>query len=78
MPTLRNITLSNPYMHDGRFATLDDVLDHYVNGIVNSSTLDPILKTQPKLTKSEKVKIIAFLSSLTDYSMLSNYKISEP
>ena len=44
-PTLRNIELTAPYMHDGRFATLEEVIDHYNFGGHNSSTIDPLMKS---------------------------------
>lgn len=65
-PTLRNVALTAPYMHDGRFATLEDVLDHYSSGIRSSPTLDPALQARIPLTSAEKIQILAFLRTLTD------------
>ncbi|WP_370523514.1 cytochrome-c peroxidase [Pontibacter sp. Tf4] len=69
-PTLRNIALTAPYMHDGRFKTLPDVLDHYSHGVKWSETLAPALQQHQKpgipLTETEKEKLIAFLHTLTD------------
>ena len=48
VPSLRNIEKTAPYMHDGRFGTLESVLNHYSNGVVDSATLDPILKQNGK------------------------------
>lgn len=69
-PSLRNIALTAPYMHDGRFATLEDVLDHYSEGVQRTQTLDPNLAKHPEgglgLSKDEKAALIAFLRTLTD------------
>jgi cytochrome c peroxidase len=59
-------------MHDGRFWTIDQVLDHYSHSIQNSSTLSPILNQQLSLSAIEKNKLKAFLYTLTDYSLLNN------
>lgn len=69
-PSLRNIALTAPYMHDGRFATLEEVLDHYSEGVQRTETLDPNLAKHPEgglgLSAEEKSAIIAFLRTLTD------------
>lgn len=69
-PSLRNIALTAPYMHDGRFATLEEVLDHYSEGVHRTDTLDPNLAKHPDgglhLTAEEKRSVIAFLKTLTD------------
>jgi cytochrome c peroxidase len=69
-PSLRNIALTAPYMHDGRFKTLEEVLDHYSHGIHRTDTLDPNLAKHPDgglaLTEEEKRSVIAFLKTLTD------------
>jgi cytochrome c peroxidase len=76
VPSLRNVVLTKPYMHDGRFRTLEEVLDHYAKGVVVSPTLDPLLKTGNKpgiaLTEDEKQKIILFLATLTDRAFTGN------
>lgn len=81
VPSLRNIEKTAPYMHDGRFFTLDAVLNHYSNGVVNSATLDPVLKQNGNpgiaLTPTEKTKIIAFLKTLTDNQFLTDKRFSE-
>ncbi|MGB0774390.1 MAG: cytochrome-c peroxidase, partial [Akkermansiaceae bacterium] len=72
-PSLRNIALTAPYMHDGRFATLEEVIDHYSGGFMRSETLDPNLAKHPtglKLKESDKRALIAFLKTLTDPSMV--------
>jgi len=69
-PSLRNIALTAPYMHDGRFTTLEAVLDHYSEGVQRTETLDPNLAKHPNgglhLTASDKKVLIAFLKTLTD------------
>jgi len=81
VPSLRNIEKTAPYMHDGRFGTLEAVLDHYASGIVDSETLDPILKQNSKLgialTSEEKMQLIAFLKTLTDNQYLTDKRFSE-
>jgi cytochrome c peroxidase len=78
-PTLRNIALTAPYMHDGSIATLSEVLDHYARGgraRVEGKT-DPLL--QPfSLTEQEKADIIAFLESLTDHAFISDPRFADP
>lgn len=69
-PSLRNVALTAPYMHDGRFATLEEVLDHYSEGVVRTDTLDPNLAKHPDgglhLDAEDKAALIAFLRTLTD------------
>ncbi|MFD0863392.1 cytochrome-c peroxidase [Sungkyunkwania multivorans] len=83
VPSLKNIDATFPYMHDGRLATLTDVLDFYSGqGMVDSPTLDPIFK-QPDgsigipLTEDEKTKIISFLRTLTDDEFLDDNRFKE-
>jgi len=81
VPSLRNVEITRPYMHDGRFRNLEDVLDHYNNGMVKSPTLDASLEQNGRLgitiTAEEKTKIIAFLKTLTDEQFLEDRKLSE-
>lgn len=80
VPSLRNIEKTAPYMHDGRFYTLDAVLNHYSSGVVNTQNLDPSLNNGTlgiPLTTSEKTKLIAFLLTLTDNEFLTNPKLAE-
>ena len=81
VPSLRNIEKTAPYMHDGRFFTLDAVLNHYSSGVVNSATLDASLNYSGALgiplSASEKTKLIAFLKTLTDNEFLTNPKYAE-
>jgi cytochrome c peroxidase len=76
VPTLRNITLTYPYMHDGSLRTLSDVLNHYDNGMTANNNLDPEFlqheKTGIPLNETEKRQLLAFLQTLTDYTFISN------
>ncbi|MCC6252623.1 MAG: c-type cytochrome [Bacteroidia bacterium] len=77
VPTLRNIALTAPYMHDGRFETLPEVLNHYSHGIKQSATLDPELEHGITLSDKEKEEIIAFLNTLTDYNFTNDKRFKE-
>ncbi len=81
-PTLRNIAFTAPYMHDGRFATLEEVIDFYSEGLVWSSTVDPLLKNVFQggalLTEEEKQDLIAFLNTLSDTDFIENPDFSNP
>jgi len=72
VPSLRNVALTAPFMHDGRFSTLEDVLMHYTNGIQSSATLDPILLENITLNSSERAAIVAFLHTLSDNKFINN------
>jgi cytochrome c peroxidase len=80
-PSLRNVANTPPYMHDGRFSTLEAVLNHYSSGVQNSNTLDGKLTDNGilgiPLTDDEKTKLIAFLNTLTDETFLRDKKLSE-
>ncbi len=80
--TLRNIALTAPYMHDGRFATLHEVLDHYSDHVSPSETLSPFLANEDAqpltLTGEEKTAIISFLHLLTDSTFVNNPAFSDP
>ncbi len=82
VPSLRNVALTAPYMHDGRFRTLEKVLDHYASGVRDSPTLDPLLESDGQLgialTEDEKSKLIAFLHTLTDMQFTTDKRFSDP
>lgn len=87
VPTLRNVALTAPYMHDGRFRTLDQVIEHYNSGVQSSPTLDDRLTTnltvggppiQMNMTTYQKQALIAFLNTLTDQTFISDPKFSNP
>jgi cytochrome c peroxidase len=68
-PSLRNVGLTAPYMHDGRFATLEEVVKHYNEGFVASETLDPNLAKHPGglgLSAEDQAELVAFLKALSD------------
>jgi cytochrome c peroxidase len=76
-PSLRNIVFSAPYMHDGRFQTLNEVVDHYSSGGKNSPTKSPLLYPL-HLTQSQKADLISFILTLTDSSSLTNEAFQNP
>lgn len=81
VPSLRNIAITAPYMHDGRFGSLQSVLNHYRNGVVDSPTLDPALRTENglgiDLSDTEINHLISFLNTLTDEEFLTDKRFSE-
>jgi cytochrome c peroxidase len=78
VPSLRNVAFTAPYMHDGRFNTLEDVMMHYTNGIQSSATLDPILFENITLNSSERAAIVAFLHTLSDSAFINNPNFANP
>jgi cytochrome c peroxidase len=83
--SLRNIAVSAPYMHDGRFATLRDVINHYDTGVQDSPDLDGSLRENTNgaprrlgLTDDQKDALEAFLHVLTDDALLTDPKFSDP
>ena len=75
-PSLRNLAFTAPYMHDGRFATLEEVINHYSQGLKPSSTIDPLMKKLNnggvQLTDKDKTDLKAFLLSLSDNNFVNN------
>lgn len=71
VPSLRNIELTGPYMHDGRFSTLEEVIDHYADGVKPSDSLDPNISKHPEgglaLSCNDRKALVAFLKTLTDF-----------
>lgn len=82
IPSLRNIVLTRPYMHDGRFATLEEVIEHYATGVKPHPDLDWRMQDfrdgSATITDLEKQALVAFLKSLTDYTFLSEPRFSDP
>jgi cytochrome c peroxidase len=82
VPTLRNIEYSAPFMHDGRFATLDEVIDHYSHGIQISPTVDPLIEFSGQggvnLDAQEKQLVKEFLLTLTDLEFINNPDFKDP
>lgn len=84
IPSLRNIALTGPYMHDGRFESLEEVVDHYSEGIMPHKDLDKKFKNHNgdvihlNLDPIEKQALVAFLHTLTDFEMIKDPKYSDP
>jgi cytochrome c peroxidase len=78
VPSLRNIYETYPYMHDGRFWNLSQVLEHYSTGIQNSTTLDPLLTNKMPLTATDKYNLINFLGTLSDTTFTKDIKFQQP
>jgi len=79
-PSLRNLLYTAPYMHDGRFETLEEVIEHYNSGGHASSTIDPDMKNLEYgllLTQNEKDNLLAFLKALSDPSFITNPEYQE-
>ena len=81
-PALRNAEFTAPYMHDGRFETLEEVIDFYSEGVKWSPTVDPLMKQVNqggvRLTDQEKANLLAFLKTLTDESFNENPDFQDP
>ena len=77
-PSLRNAEFTAPYMHDGRFATLEEVIDHYSRDVKRHPNLDSRLRRRLNLTPSEKAALVAFLKTLSDPKFLADPKFSDP
>ena len=81
-PTLRNIAVSSPYMHDGRFTTLEEAIDFYSEGVKDSENINPlmhhVMDGGVQLTDLEKAQLKAFLNTLTDETFLNNPEYSRP
>lgn len=82
IPSLRNIALTAPYMHDGRFNTLEEVLDFYSEGVKSSEFIDSkmqyVHQGGVRLNEREKMDIISFLKTLTDSVFITNPEFSNP
>lgn len=76
VPSLRNVQLSFPYMHDGRLYSLTDVMEHYRNGVINGPTTDPLLKNKIPLSNFEIGQLTAFLHALTDSSFIHDKRFA--
>ncbi|MDX5428013.1 MAG: cytochrome-c peroxidase, partial [Bacteroidota bacterium] len=80
--SLRNIAVTAPYMHDGRFSTLEEVIEHYNSGLKASTTLDQALEqtrgTGLMLSPQDKADLKAFLLTLTDDDLLTNPDYASP
>lgn len=78
IPSLRNVSLTYPYMHDGRFHSLRACLEHYRDGIQQSNTLDPSLVNGIQLNDSQIIDVVAFLRTLTDTTLVTDTRFKYP
>ena len=83
VPSLRNIQLTAPYMHDGRFSTLEEVVEHYNSGVQNSADLDNRLRQgngvrRLNLSNQEKQALVDFMLALTDNNFIADEKFADP
>jgi len=83
-PSLRNVAARPPYMHDGRFATLEQVVEHYDSGVQPNRDLDPRLRAADgtpralELTAEQKAALVAYMRALTDSSFLASPRFADP
>lgn len=81
-PSIRNLAFTAPYMHDGRFATLEEVINHYSEGLRFSSTIDPLMKKVSQggvqLSTKDKADLKAFLLALSDVEFINNPNFKNP
>ena len=80
-PSLRNIEFTGPYMHDGRFKTLEEVIDHYSTGVKANPNLDDRLRgprRRPQFTRTEKASLVVFLKTLSDPQFLTDPRFADP
>lgn len=78
VPTLRNVQFTFPYMHDGRFKTLNEVVKHYNSSILKSPTLAKELQNPMNLSDNDRTDLVAFLKTLTDKEFLFNQRFGYP
>ena len=79
VPTLRNVELTFPYMHDGRAFSLSQVIEHYRSTIhTEQATIDPLLKNKIVISDQEKVDLANFLRTLTDKVLLQDQRFAQP
>jgi cytochrome c peroxidase len=77
-PSLRNVELTAPYMHDGRFATLEDVIDHYSRNVKQHPNVDGRVRRRLNFSADEKAALVAFLKTLSDQKFVTDPKYSDP
>jgi cytochrome c peroxidase len=78
VPSLRNVELTYPYMHDGRFKTLQQVMNHYSDGNFFTSNIDSSIVRNVGLSENERSAIIAFLKTLTDKTFVYDRRFADP
>src|SRR5262249_16592180 len=77
-PSLRNVEFTAPYMHDGRLATLEAVVEHYSREVKPHPNVDGRLRRRLNFTSSEKAALVAFLKTLSDQKFLTDPRFSDP
>jgi cytochrome c peroxidase len=77
-PSLRNIEFTGPYMHDGRFATLEDVINHYSTGVKRHPNVDGRVRRRRNFDNDQKAALVAFLKTLSDKKFIADPKFSDP
>lgn len=78
VPSLRNVALTAPYGHDGRFLSISQMLEHYNSGVQNGPTTDPLVKNKIPLTINDKFYLLIFLRTLTDSTFINDKRFSQP
>lgn len=78
VPSLRNVAITFPYGHDGRFSSITSVLDHYSSGVQNGPTTDPLLKNKITLSNFDKFYLLEFLKTLTDSTFITDKRFAQP
>lgn len=74
VPSLRNVSITYPYMHDGRYASLQACIEHYGNNVQPGSTLDPLVANPIRFTNDEIIDLAAFLRALTDSTLTKDQR----
>src|SRR5262249_36071640 len=77
-PSLRNVEFTGPYMHDGRFETLEKVVDHYSTGVKQHPNLDGRLRRRLNFNDAQKAALLAFLRTLSDRSFITDPRFADP
>src|SRR5262249_33000237 len=77
-PSLRNVEFTAPYMHDGRFATLEAVIDHYSDDVKRHPNVDPRARRRLNLSTADKAALVAFLKTLSDPKFIADPKFADP
>jgi cytochrome c peroxidase len=77
-PSLRNVEFTGPYMHDGRFKTLEDVIEHYSRGVKQHPNVDPRVRRGFNFDSNQKASLVAFLKTLSDQKFIADPKFSDP
>jgi cytochrome c peroxidase len=78
VPSLRNVALTAPYGHDGRFFSLSAVIDHYRFGVVDGPTTDRLVRRRIGMSSNEKADLLQFLQTLTDQAFIQDKRFSAP